>query len=165
MNVVNSSFVEHAALYADEACGSGTRLIFYMGIGEILSRSFTAKDTHSPQGDLVVAFTDTKSSHAESSSRAKATSLLLGFSPPCFTYGSDLILPAELNKQLREVLRAHHGLKQAKRRQFCSPNDDLTVDLYWMAEAHRPYATVFVPEVRWYCAMFLEHGNAVERDM
>eukprot|EP00903_Cladosiphon_okamuranus_P015305 g14139.t1 len=54
VNVVNSSHVEHAALNADKACGPGTRLIFYMGIGEVLSRPFTEKDTHTPraQGNL-----------------------------------------------------------------------------------------------------------------
>lgn len=148
--IVNSSHVEHAALYADEACGAGTRLILYMDIGEVLSRSFTEKDTHSPRGDLVVAFTNTESGHAECDRRAKAASILLGFSPPCFTYGSDLILPAELNGQLRRVLRAKRGLEQATALQT-ERNDDahdvLTDDLAVIAEAHHQYASVYIPEV------------------
>lgn len=140
MNVVNSSHVEHSALYADKACGAGTRLIFYMDIGEVLSRSFTAKDTHSPRGDLIVTFTGTDNSHAECNRRGKGTSILLGFSPPCFTYGSDLILPAELNDKLRGLLRANGGLKIERKH-------DLAGDVYSIAETHHQYATIYIPEV------------------
>lgn len=140
VNIVNSSHVEHSALYADKACGAETRLIFYMDIGEVLSRSITAKDTHSPRGDLIVAFTGTDSGHAECNRRRKATSILLGFAPPCFTYGTDLILPAELNEQLREVLRANHGLEIGSKH-------DLAGDVSSIAELHHQYATVYIPEV------------------
>lgn len=58
MSVANSSKVEYAALHADEVCGAGTRLIYYMSAGDVLSRTFTRKDTHTPKGDLMVRFTD-----------------------------------------------------------------------------------------------------------
>lgn len=150
VTIVNSSYVEHASLNADKACGAGTRLIFYMGNGEVLSRSFTAKDTHSSRGDLVVAFTGTESGHAECNRRAKAANILLRFSPPCFTYGSDLMLPAELNEQLRGVLRANQGLQQARAHRIernDDIDDDLTGDLAVIAQIHRRYASVYIPEV------------------
>ena len=158
MNVINSSHVEHAALIADKACGAGTRLILYMDVGEILSRSFTAKDTHTPQGDLIVAFTNTEGSHAECNRRATATSIMLGFSSPCFTFGSDLILPVEINQQLRESLRSNQVLKResiyrnGERGEEIGGEDDvddgLTADLASIADIHREYATVYTPQVR-----------------
>ena len=147
--------MEHAALNADKACGSGTRFIFYMEIGEVLSRPFTVKDTHTPQGDLIVTFTDTERSHPECIRRAMGADILLGFSPPCFTYGSDLILPAELNGQLRGLLHANKVLEQVARR-VKQPrpkaaeedlDDDLTRVLASISALHRQHATVFIPEV------------------
>ena len=55
VHVWNSSFVDFAALWADVGCGNGTKLIYYMSAGEVLSREFTSKDTHSPRGDLIVS--------------------------------------------------------------------------------------------------------------
>lgn len=150
MNIVNASRVEHGALYADKACGPGTRLIYYMEIGEVLSRPFTSKDTHSPRGDLVVTFTDSQRGHAECDRRAKAGDVLLGFSPPCFTYGSDLILPAEINEQLRGVLNESEVVQQVranKTGQDGDMDDGLAGDLARIAADHRQYASVYIPEV------------------
>ena len=150
MNIVNSSHVQHAALIADKACGAGTRLILYMDIGEILSRSFTAKDTHTPQGDLFVAFTNAEGSQAECSRRATATGILLGFSSPCFTSGTDLILPVEINEQLRDILRSSQVLQHARAPQIGGEDDadeQLTGILASTAEIHREHASVHTPEV------------------
>ena len=45
-----------APLLADRHCGKGTELILYMNPGELLSRPFTSKDTHSTAGDLLVVY-------------------------------------------------------------------------------------------------------------
>eukprot|EP00903_Cladosiphon_okamuranus_P019502 g17934.t1 len=150
VNVVNSSHVEHASLSADKACGPGTRLILYMDIGEVLSREFTEKDTHTPRGDLIVAFTDPALSHTECARRAIGVDIILGFSPPCFTYGTDLILPAELNGQLREILRESHALQQATKavaEEGGNLDDRLAGNLTSFSALHRQYASVFIPEV------------------
>lgn len=47
-----------AALVADRHCGEDTKLIFYMNPGELLSRRFTSKDTHSAAGDLLVMYAE-----------------------------------------------------------------------------------------------------------
>lgn len=156
VTIFNASHVQHAALNADKACGAGTRLIYYMDVGEVLSRFFTAKDTHTARGDLVVSFTDAES-HAECTRRAMATGILLGFSSPCFTFGSDLILPAETNELLRETLRSNQALQLARvqqngrkaeqHRQENDVDDELTGGLASIAEIHGEYATVYIPEV------------------
>lgn len=143
---------------ADKACGADTRLILYMDVGEVLSRSFTAKDTHTPQGDLIVAFTNTEGSHVECNRRATGTGILLGFSSPCFAFGGDLILPVESNEQLREVFRSNHVLQRARRAPHIriggedDVDDQLAGDLAAVAEAHREYATVYIPEVCGCCS-------------
>lgn len=47
-----------APLLADRYCGEGTELILYMNPGELLSRKFTSKDTHSAAGDLLVMYAE-----------------------------------------------------------------------------------------------------------
>lgn len=70
MSVVEVSDVGAAALFADKYCnqndvysigdsGDGdsenrVKLIYYMNVGEVLSREINFKDTHSPKGDLLV---------------------------------------------------------------------------------------------------------------
>eukprot|EP00903_Cladosiphon_okamuranus_P021318 g19589.t1 len=158
VTIVNSSHVEHAALVADKACGAGTRLILYLEVGEVLSRSFTEKDTHTTRGDLIVAFTNTEDSLAECNRRATGTSILLGFSSPCFTVGTDLILPVEVNERLRDVLRSNHVLNRARHHHNAEGaqrttsgdergDDELTESLASIAEIHREHATVYIPEV------------------
>ncbi|CAM9423519.1 unnamed protein product, partial [Hapterophycus canaliculatus] len=112
VSIANTSVAEHAALHADEVCGEGTRLIYYMSPGVILSREFTSKDTHTPRGELVVAFHDADLVGPENAKRAKGTAVVLGFASPSFTYGSDLILPAAINGQLRTLLRRDQQLFQ-----------------------------------------------------
>lgn len=50
MNVVH--------LMADLHCGEDTELVLYMNPGELLSRTFTSKDTHSAAGELLVMYTE-----------------------------------------------------------------------------------------------------------
>lgn len=95
---------QHSALLADRHCGKGTRLIYYMNPGELLSRSFTPKDTHSVKGDLLIVYAEVDRVGAYSVDRTLATTSVLGFSSPSFSFGMDIILPAEINQQLRDVL-------------------------------------------------------------
>lgn len=57
VRVLNSTQVDMAATFADKMCGDGTKLIYYLSPGQVLSREFTVKDTHSVSGDLVVTYT------------------------------------------------------------------------------------------------------------
>lgn len=142
--------MEHAALDADIACGTGTRLVYYMSIGELLSRTLTMKDTHSPKGDLVIAFTDQVDGHDECGRRAKGNSILLGLSTPCFTYASDLILPADTNGQLREALGQSQAMTEVKvpdSNRGNNADDWFTVRLDMIARIHRQDASVYIPEV------------------
>lgn len=91
-------------LLADRHCGEGTRLIYYMGPGEMLSRTFTSKDTHSVRGELLVVYAEVSRVGKASQDRTLATAALLGFSSPSFSFGMDIVLPAETNQQLRDVL-------------------------------------------------------------
>lgn len=52
----NSSHVDVAALAADQMCGEGTRLIYYISPGQLVTRTFTPKDTHSLSGKLIVIY-------------------------------------------------------------------------------------------------------------
>lgn len=104
MSVVNASYVQYAALTADLACGEDTRIIYYLSPGQVLSRPFSGKDTHSPKGDLLVTYADADDVGNENAGRAMFASFLLGFHSPSFTFGADLILPADTNAELRAVL-------------------------------------------------------------
>lgn len=90
-------------------CGENTKLIFYMSPGQTITRTFTAKDTHSPLKELLVTYAEVARVGAENRYRAEATTAVLGFEAPSFTYGTDLILPADTNEQLRALMRASVG--------------------------------------------------------
>ena len=63
------------------------------------------KDTHSPRGDLLVVHSpddDPNNPH-----KVPANSIVLGFNSPVF--GPDLILPAAINENLRDLVVAGHG--------------------------------------------------------
>eukprot|EP00752_Nemacystus_decipiens_P010095 g8996.t1 len=77
VHVWNSSYADFAALRADVGCGNGTKLIYYMSPGQMLSREFTNKDTHSPRGDLIVSYTEANKVAPENALRAMATTLIL----------------------------------------------------------------------------------------
>lgn len=104
MSVVNASRVEFAALDADLACGVESRLIYYMSPGQVLSRMFTRKDTHTPLGQLLVGHVDVERVGEYNARRSMAATCLLGYKAPSFTYGADLILPAATNADLRNLL-------------------------------------------------------------
>ena len=103
VHVVEVISAKTASLFADKFCGEGTKLIFYMEPGSVISRTFTSKDTHSPRGDLLVVYSDARTSYQDFEI-ARATSAVLGFKAPSFTHGADLILPVGVNKDLREEL-------------------------------------------------------------
>lgn len=102
VTVSSSSNVLTASLYADDYCGAGTSLIFYVKAGSVVSRAFTSKDTHSPHGDLLVVYSKDRTIRDERF--AKETTVLLGFEAPSFTHGTDLVLPVGANADLRNTL-------------------------------------------------------------
>lgn len=101
-----------SAVMADEYCGDDTELIYYLQAGTLLSRSFTDKDTHSPRGDLLVVYSDGRGADYRTLASAEATSVLLGFQSPVFTFGTDLVLPADVNGQLRELIAFDAGIDE-----------------------------------------------------
>lgn len=92
-----------ASLFADDFCGAGTSLVFYVKPASVLSRAFTAKDTHSPVGDLLVVYSNSPSCYSEST-MVHQTNAILGFEAPTFICGTDLILPVGANAELRDLL-------------------------------------------------------------
>ena len=95
--------VRSSSLFADRHCGAGTRIVYYIQPGSILSRTFSSKDTHTPRGDLFVSYGDARTS-LEHSEQARQTTAVLGFNAPSFTFGTDLMLPVAANAELREEL-------------------------------------------------------------
>lgn len=84
--VVNSTTVGgHGALLADVYCGKETKLIYYLSPGEMVSRTFTSKDTHSTKGDLLVPFSELERVDEYHVQRARATTSILGFFAPSFS--------------------------------------------------------------------------------
>lgn len=110
MTVSSTPEALSASLFADEYCGEGTSLIFYVKLGSVVSRTFTSKDTHSPHGDLLVVFGTESTAH--NGQLAERTAAVLGFEAPSFTTGTDLFLPVEANADLRAAL-ASDGDAQA----------------------------------------------------
>ncbi|CAM9279034.1 unnamed protein product, partial [Ectocarpus sp. 12 AP-2014] len=154
VTIGNASSVEHGALIADKICGNGTRLIYYMNVGEVLSRAFTRKDTHGVLKDLIVSATDSAQVPLEHARRAAGSAVLLGFTTPAFTYGTDLILPAETNEQLRAVLQTKEKLNelvvvqaQGNHRRSRRKLGFMFEYLASVAHSHRGSATIYIPEV------------------
>lgn len=112
MAVVETSVPRMSAVMADAYCGEGTKLVYYMKPGTLLSRSFTSKDTHSPRGDLLVVYSDGRGADHDTLASAEATSALLGFESPVFTFGTDLILPISANKDLRELIAVDADVRE-----------------------------------------------------
>lgn len=138
------------ALIADEICGKGTRLIYYMEAGQVLSRTFTEKDTHTVLGDLVVSVVNTDEVPPVFAARALGSTVLLGVTTPTFTHGSDLILPAETNAQLRAVLGANQRLvaqTTAEDGDTGRPMERVYEYLRDVAQTHRDSASIYIPEV------------------
>lgn len=149
VSVVNNTRVAFASLTADVACGNETTLIYYMLPGEVLSRPFKARDTHSLKGDLLVKYTDTKLAGGEFARRSVGTSILLGFHGLSFTYDSDLILPVEINRQLRALLLVtldeSGSTENGKQENFGTYALGDFLDS--VSRIHREYASIFIPEV------------------
>ncbi|CAB1118503.1 unnamed protein product [Ectocarpus sp. CCAP 1310/34] len=150
VSIGNSSSVEYGSLMADQLCGNGTRLIYYMEVGQVLSRTFTLKGTHTARQELIVSFADARDVHPENVRRAMGSTVLLGFPAPTFTHGSDLILPAETNGQLRALLGTK--TRQGRRLEAGLHGAELDVeDLYAylasVADLHRESTSIYVPEV------------------
>lgn len=124
-----------ASLFADVYCGTETKLVYYMAPGSVLSRTFTPKDTHSPRGDLLVSYVDGHSSMRDRE-MAQETMGILGFDPPSFVHGTDLILPISANVDLRRLLVSEHGLESIR------DEDEAALT------AISQYKRVYVPQVR-----------------
>lgn len=103
VTVAYTPSVQASSLFADRYCGPDTRLVYYMAAGSVLSRTFTKKDTHSPRGELLVVYSDSRGSMYDFDMIGQTTAVL-GFQPPSFTYGTDLILPVSVNDDLRHLL-------------------------------------------------------------
>lgn len=142
---------------ADRACGPGTRLIYYMSIGQVLSRAFTYKDTHTPGGDLLVTHTDISQVGEEHARRSLAATALLGVQAPCFTFGSDLILPADTNVHLRQALLSAAAAVKGSQIPEDDPEggydyfDILQQFLEISNHHHDLHVSTDVPEVRNHC--------------
>lgn len=100
----NSTNPGISPLFADRFCGDGAKLIYYMNPGELISRPIMPKDTHSVSGDLLVVYSNLDNAVEAIRARANATTAVLGFKSPSFSLGVDIILPVEINQQLRDVL-------------------------------------------------------------
>lgn len=140
---MNHTRVDLASLAADEYCGTQTKLIHYMDPGEVLSRPFTARDTHSPEGKLLVMYTDAELAGGEHVRRSMASAAFLGLHGLSFTYGTDLILPAEINAQLRTALRDAMNDSRTNALEYQTLLDFLLAN-------HIDNASIFVPEVLWF---------------
>eukprot|EP00903_Cladosiphon_okamuranus_P008109 g7816.t1 len=92
-----------ASLFADEYCGADTSLILYLKAGSMVTRSFTEKDTHSPEGDVLVVYSGVRAGF-QGDELARKTELVLGSEVPSFTKGTDLLLPVGANQDLRELV-------------------------------------------------------------
>ncbi|CAM9164100.1 unnamed protein product [Ectocarpus sp. 6 AP-2014] len=109
VSVSSTQSVFTASFFADEYCGvANTTLIYYLKTGSVVSRSITSKDTHSPQGDLLVVF-----GKGHSGDLADRTADVLGFEAPPFTTGTDLILPVGANADLRAALASEKTVNDA----------------------------------------------------
>ncbi|CAN0159174.1 unnamed protein product, partial [Ectocarpus sp. 8 AP-2014] len=109
VSVSSTQSVFTASFFADEYCGvANTTLIYYLKTGSVVSRSFTSKDTHSPQGDLLVVF-----GKGHNGDLADRTADMLGFEAPPFTTGTDLILPVGANADLRAALASEKTVNDA----------------------------------------------------
>lgn len=116
-------------------------LIYYLTAGSLISRSFTSKDTHSPRGELLVAYSDGRGADYASRESSRASSILLGFESPVFTFGTDLVLPANLNGDLRDLLLAAETMTTASSKEW---NDDDELAVKRLSEVEGASA----PEVR-----------------
>eukprot|EP00752_Nemacystus_decipiens_P004759 g4334.t1 len=135
-----TSSITLAPLLADRYCGEGTELILYMNPGELLSRPFTSKDTHSTAGDLLVVYAEVDRIGEANLTRVMATMLVLGFSTPSFSFGTDIMLPVYSNQQLRDVLLS--TTEEAGLEGRTSTDRDLLA-----VHTLGKFADVFVPEV------------------
>lgn len=75
--------------------------------------------------------------------RSLATMSVLGFSTPSFSFGTDIVLPVDSNRQLREVLLSNVEEADGKSRASRRGNRDALA-----ARVLGKFADVFVPEVR-----------------
>lgn len=128
-----------SSLLADRFCGNETELIYYLSPGEILSRTFTFKDTHSPKGDLLVVYAEVPRVGEENAGQSRATTAILGFHSPSFTYGTDLILPAGINADLRQLLLS--GANASGKEEATEEDDERAMQLVAAVQG------VSVPEV------------------
>eukprot|EP00903_Cladosiphon_okamuranus_P016524 g15245.t1 len=107
VGVTRSVDVNFSAVTADIRCGEGTELILYLEPGTLLSRPLTHADTHDTEtGDLLVMYTTPGRAGRTWGQAAFGCEKLLETPHPLplFSVGTDLLLPASANRDLRESL-------------------------------------------------------------
>lgn len=124
-----------------------------MSVGQLLTRTFTPKDTHTLSGELIVGFTGHGEGDKECIRRAMASSCLLEYPAPCFTCGAaDVILPAEANANLRRYLLTNWRGRPNTPGPDVPLDDRLVSYVASLAKNQRRLAGIHVPEVRlWAC--------------
>lgn len=125
VQVVNSSHIDLSAMFADRACGNGTKLIYYLSPGQILSRPFSPKDTHNPKGELIVAHEELDFVSGDNVVRSMAATAVLGFHSPSFTYDAEVVLPADTNEKFRKMLRSSASATRGD----SQPGPDIEIDV------------------------------------
>ncbi|CAM9496666.1 unnamed protein product, partial [Choristocarpus tenellus] len=104
VTIYNSTMVNYAELWADQMCNNTQSLIYYIEPGTIVMRDPLVKDVYSPLRELLVPWHEVDKVPPSHQKRALVSSILLGFQAPSFSFGTDLILPRELNAEARKVL-------------------------------------------------------------
>lgn len=117
-----------------------------MNPGDVISRTFTSKDTHSAKGELVVAYTALDRAHETSLARMKASTSVLGFRTPLFSFGTDIILPSCTNQQLRDVLLSDKSVREGAK--ISDDEDEMLDDDTLALETIAGFNGVYIPEVR-----------------
>ncbi|CAM9484581.1 unnamed protein product [Scytosiphon promiscuus] len=136
--VTRSIDVKFSAVTADLRCGDDTELVLYLEPGTLLSRPFTKEDTHHPvTGELLVVMNESPASAGprHETFAASAGEILAARNLPAFTAGTDLILPASVNRDVRDKLT----LRESK-------SADWRIRFYAM-EHHCFESDVHVPQI------------------
>lgn len=141
MTISPSEHVQYSALLADRHCGDESELIFYLEPGNLLSRAFTSRDTHTLGGDLLVMYTEARRASPGESRFAKASGAVLDLGGgPSFTSGTDVVLPVSANTDLRATLTDEESSYNGGGEE--SPCDDAA-----LIERLSRFPDVYVPQV------------------
>lgn len=129
---------------ADHHCGDHTESIFYLEPGSLLSRPFTARDTHTAGGDLLVMFTEARRASPGESRFAEASGEVLDLGGgPSFTSGTDVVLPVSANEDLRATLSD----EEEEGGYYEDGSDEAPCDDAALIERMSRFPDVYVPQV------------------